>query len=991
MNPSPAVDAISDPSPATRRRRWGLIVLLCCVVGGLAVGGSWLYRQQERTIRATHADNLQAIAQLKLSQILGWRQERLADARMNSSGMVKVLTLQWLRTADPGILEEIRQRLRLFRENEGYANMILADPGGRVLLSLASGVTRLEPEEAYLLERALVAAEPVFGDFFFCRNCQRIHLPVAAPVFDVDHRVIAVLLLIADPERDLYPLLKSWPIGKSDVETLVVRKEGDSVLLLNQLRHQSLTPLHSRIPLAATTSPAVRAALGFTGVFQGRDERGEEVLAHLSAIPETGWFITIQMDIRDMLAEARFRGIGILLLVIMATVMAGILAQLNNLARQKALSEALLRAEQEHRRTREEIRATLYGIGDGVISTDAAGLVTRTNPAAEALTGWQEQAALGRPLATVFQVIDEESEDPLDLPVNRVLTEGVYVGASNHALLVARDGHRRPVTESWSPIRNDSGVVTGVVLVFRDQTKRRALEKARAESAKRYSDLVESVNDFIWETGPDHRYTFANKHSVNMLGYTPEEFVGKTWFDILSKEDEPQEKIDKFREILANRQPYNQLCRTFLRKDGSRVVLESSAMPTFDPQGRFLGYRGVTRDITDRKRADEEQKKLQAQLFQAQKMDTVGRLAGGVAHDFNNMLTVICNYVEMTLDEIEEHHHLYQRLSMVHQAALHSAELTRQLLAFARKQVISPRILDLNETVADTLKMLQRLIGEHIELLWKPGPALWPVKMDATQINQILANLAVNARDAIAGTGHLIIETANIVVDQAYCAVQPDLIPGDYVLLTVDDDGCGMDKETLTRIFEPFFTTKEDGRGTGLGLATVYGIVKQNEGMINVYSEPGQGTTFRIYLPRMQAEAAEPVPVCVRPANRATGTILLVEDEPAILELGTCILKRLGYTVLTARTPSVALTLAREHKGPIDLLLTDVIMPEMDGQELARQMQEIRPTMKTLFMSGYTANIIVQHGVLMPGVHFLEKPFSADKLEQKVREVLAQA
>jgi two-component system, cell cycle sensor histidine kinase and response regulator CckA len=576
----------------------------------------------------------------------------------------------------------------------------------------------------------------------------------------------------------------------------------------------------------------------------------------------------------------------------------------------------------------------------------------------------------------------------VELPVDRVLREGEIVGMSNHILLIAKDGRHRPIADSVAPIRNEAGLITGVVLVFRDQTKRLAIEKARAESAKRYSDLVESISDFIWETGPDHRYSFANSRSMALLGYSPEEFVGKSWQDILHKEDESSESIAHFQTILANRQPYSQFCRTFVKKNGGRVILESSASPVFDPLGNFVGYRGISRDITERRQAEEEQKKLEAQLLQSQKMEVVGRLAGGVAHDFNNMLTIIGSYVEMTLNELNEEEPLYKRLREVHQAALHSADLTRQLLAFARKQVVSPRILDLNITIANSLKMLHRLIGENIELLWKPGPDAGQVLIDPTQLGQILANLAVNARDAITGTGRLVIATNTVVLDQHNNHLGLDLAPGPYALISVSDDGCGMDTETISRIFDPFFTTKEEGRGTGLGLSTVYGIALQNNGAVAVSSKPGQGTTFSLYLPQTRTLAVVPQEKSERTKTLGTETILLVEDEPAILELGVFILEKRGYKVLTAQTPAKALARIVDHPQAIDLLITDVIMPGMNGQELAQKIRAIRPEIKVLFVSGYTADIISQHGVLNPDVHFLEKPFSSSDLGKKVREVI---
>ncbi len=405
-------------------------------------------------------------------------------------------------------------------------------------------------------------------------------------------------------------------------------------------------------------------------------------------------------------------------------------------------------------------------------------------------------------------------------------------------------------------------------------------------------------------------------------------------------------------------------------------------------------------NITNRKRTAAEKEKLQAQLTQAQKMESVGRLAGGVAHDFNNMLSVILGHAEMALEQIDSGEPLFEDLQEVRKAAERSADLTRQLLTFARKQTVAPKVIDLNKTVAGMLKMLRRLIGEDIDLAWRPGRNLKPVKIDPSQIDQILANLCVNARDAIIDVGKITIETGAVTFDEDYCATHTGFLPGDFILLAVSDNGCGMDSKTISHLFEPFFTTKKQGKGTGLGLASVYGAVKQNKGFINVYSEPGQGTTFKIYLQPHQAGIA---PSAVKDTEKAAApgseTILLVEDEPGILRMTTMMLKRMGYEVIAAKTPGEAIHLARERlsasedapaagSGAIDLLMTDVVMPEMNGRDLAKNLLSIYPGIKRLFMSGYTANVIAHHGVLDEGVYFIQKPFSLSDLGAILREVL---
>jgi two-component system, cell cycle sensor histidine kinase and response regulator CckA len=415
-------------------------------------------------------------------------------------------------------------------------------------------------------------------------------------------------------------------------------------------------------------------------------------------------------------------------------------------------------------------------------------------------------------------------------------------------------------------------------------------------------------------------------------------------------------------------------------KSGEHIwVIEKVTSTVYQGNRATLGY---FLDISEHKR-------LESQLLQAQKMESVARLAGGVAHDFNNMLGVILGHAEIAKMQVSVTEPLHHNLQEIHKAAERSADLTRQLLAFARQQTVQPQVLDLNRTLAGMLQMLHRLIGEDIDLVWVPGHDLWKVKIDPSQIDQILANLVVNARDAIGGGGKITIETDNVVIGEEYCADHREFVSGEYVLLAVSDDGCGMAQETLAQIFEPFYTTKGVGEGTGLGLATVYGIVKQNDGFINLYSEPGHGTTFKIYLPRCQAEGAQDrAETAEKPFPRGSETVLIVEDEKALMEFGKEVLEKLGYTMLIAATPGEAIRLVGEHAGDIHLLITDVVLPEMNGHELAQILIAMKPRLKCLYMSGYTANVIAHRGVLDEGVTFIQKPFSVKTLAAKVREVL---
>ena len=422
--------------------------------------------------------------------------------------------------------------------------------------------------------------------------------------------------------------------------------------------------------------------------------------------------------------------------------------------------------------------------------------------------------------------------------------------------------------------------------------------------------------------------------------------------------------------------------------DGQNRWVSANAAPIRKPDGTITAGIVIFQEITERKRAEQEKERLQTQLIQAQKMESVGRLAGGVAHDFNNMLQCILGNTALALEDVPSESPLRASLEEIEKAARRSAGLTRQLLAFARKQTIAPKVLDLNDSLAGMLKMLRALIGEDIELAWRPGAGLWPVNVDPSQIDQILANLCVNARDAIEGVGAVTIETANAAFDEADAASHLERAPGDYVMLAVSDTGQGMDAATRAHLFEPFFTTKPLGKGTGLGLAMVFGIVKQNHGFVSVQSEPGQGAVFKVYLPRAKSGV---VPVEQKPAPvslRGTETVLLVEDEDQVLILARRILERLGYTVLVAGTPEAALVVAARHNGPVDLLITDVVMPGMTGKQLRDQLRQSQPDLICLFMSGYTADVIAHHGVLDEGVEFLQKPFSVQSLAENVRRLL---
>ena len=513
----------------------------------------------------------------------------------------------------------------------------------------------------------------------------------------------------------------------------------------------------------------------------------------------------------------------------------------------------------------------------------------------------------------------------------------------------------------------------------------RELREAQARATLRateasFATLVEHAPVGIYRSSPEGRFLSANAAVVRMLGYeSAADVLGLDMArDVYADAAERQRLVE--RDTYSDRQ-YDSVEATWKRRDGRLLTVQLSVRAVRNRAGQVEYYETFVRDVTD-------QRRLQQQVLQSQKMEAVGRLAGGIAHDFNNLLTVITSYSDLLLEDLAPGDAKRDDLEQVRKAADGAAALTRQLLAFSRQQAVEPRVVSLNTVVEGLHKILRRVIGEDIELTTTLAPDLGAVRADVGQLEQVLMNLAVNARDAMPTGGRLTVETANVEHDPDYARDREAAAVRQFAMLAVSDTGCGMDEATKVRIFEPFFTTKEPGKGTGLGLATVYGIVKQAGGFIWVYSEPGQGTSFKIYLPEVDATAERTTAVAGARAPRGTETVLLVEDAAAVRAVTKQVLERQGYVVLEAPDGEAALRLAQQHRGPIHLLLTDVVLPRVSGRELAERLTQVRPDMKVLYASGYTDDSVVRHGILELGTAYLQKPFSPESLARKVRNVL---
>lgn len=642
-------------------------------------------------------------------------------------------------------------------------------------------------------------------------------------------------------------------------------------------------------------------------------------------------------------------------------------------------------AEEGLRESEARLHAITDSAQDAIIMMDPQGLITYWNPAAERILGYTRAEAIGHDPHALIALPTHRAAHATAFPAFQRTGTGNAIGRTLDLPARRKDGTQIHIQLSLSAIQMADG--WHAVGLLRDATESKQAEERLRDSEERFRLLVKNSSDIIVIVEADGTQRYVSPAAERITGFPAEHLAGRLITEVIHPDDLAHVR-QAWSEIIQVAGSIRNVVYRHAHRTAGWVWLEALAQNCLeDPAVR--GVVVSVRDITERRRAEGEKMELEAQLQQAQKMESVGRLAGGVAHDFNNMLQAILGYTEMALEQLPRTDPLRADIEEIHRVGLRAAELTRQLLAFARRQTIAPQELDLNQAVSGMLNMLERLIGENIDLAWRPGQDLWTVKLDPTQIDQILTNLCVNARDAIAGIGRITIETANRTFGEADGAAHPDVLPGEYVQLVVTDDGCGMDDETLSHLFEPFFTTKGAGRGTGLGLATVYGAVKQNDGFVSVYSKVGEGTSLRIYLPRHVPEAKELwLPEPDAPMAHGQETILLAEDDPAILTVARLMLERQGYTVLATSDPREAVSLALEYGDRIDLLLTDVIMPGMSGRDLANQLLGSQPHLNCLFMSGYTADIIARHGVLDEGLHFLQKPFSAQSLAAAVRKAL---
>jgi len=624
----------------------------------------------------------------------------------------------------------------------------------------------------------------------------------------------------------------------------------------------------------------------------------------------------------------------------------------------------------------ERYRRIVENTSEGVWMYDAAGITTFMNGRMASLLGYTVEEAVGQ---SIYRFVPEANR-----PDARARVERRQLGIAErlNTILLRKDETQLWTSIQTNPLFDADGRFEGGVALVTDLSAERSADEARA----RLAAMVESSEDAILTADLAGVITSWNRSAEALYQYSAPEVIGQSLFVLVSPAM-----------LAAQQQMFESAARgeaidTFetqrRRKDGSSVEVALTVSPVRDGSGKVIGVSKIARDLTVQRKTEAALRRTEEQFRQAQKMEAIGRLAGGVAHDFNNLLSVILSYSSFALEQLRPGDPLRSDVEQVEIAGKRATELTRQLLAFSRQQVLQPRVLDLNHIIVGMKGMLGRLLGEDIELTTLSATGLGRIHADPGQLEQVVMNLAVNARDAMPEGGKLTIETVNVALDAGYVGAHLGVTPGDYVMLAVSDTGIGMDAPTRARIFEPFFTTKEKGKGTGLGLSTVFGIVEQSGGHVDVYSEPGRGCTFKVYLPRTDRVALADEAARPSVALNGTETILLVEDELQVRTAACAILRRKGYNVLETSNGGEAFLLSCEFGAAIHLLLTDVIMPRMSGRRLSEQLALRRPEMKVLFVSGYTDDAIVHHGVLEAGVAFLQKPFTPESLLRKVRDVL---
>jgi len=957
---------------------------------------------QRQSIRARWQAQVETVANDRARLVGDWLTARRADAEVLAGSP----TVRALLSSQSRAEEELVGHLNRVVAAYGYASISIFDARGRVV-AWSSGPAQPARESG---EVALAVAQTRTPRIELIQDRPESRLlTVSVPAFaeagSGAAAVLGVVTLRMKAETGLFRLLTEET--STTGETLLFRLDRRNAVYLSPLRHGAAGWAALTRSLEALGDLAKHAGGDRVAFGEVIDYRAVPVFAAVRWISLPNWGLALKVDRDEAMAE--FNRAGQLTGVAAAFLLLALAGFLISFWRQQQGTH-LLRAQVEQERA----ISNLKGYAEKIVASVPSGLlllsadlrILSANPSFLEIFQVRDEDVVRRPLQDVARA------EGLVRRAREVLQTGVAQRDVLFDLHLTPRSVTRPVLVTMTGIRMAGGEPARLLLIVQDLTEEEQLQAARRASEERFRDLVQGLDAIVWEASAANlTFSFVSQRAERILGYPVEHWLrAGDFFVNRFHPDDRTRALQICREGIAKGMDHEIEYRA-LAAERREVWLRDIVHVVLGADGRAAQLRGLTVDLTERKRAEDALNQAEEQLRQAQKMDAVGKLAGGIAHDFNNLLLVIRSDADLILRRLERGNPMRQNAEGIRDAADQAATLTRQLLAFSRKQVLAPAVLDLNTVVTGIQKMLRRLIGEPINLVSMPGPDLGRVKADPGQLEQMVLNLTVNARDAMPDGGRVTIRTSNAEVD-ARTARQRGVKPGPYVMLEVSDTGVGMDAEIKAHLFEPFFTTKDPSKGTGLGLSTVYGIVKQSGGHIWVESEPGRGSTFRVYLPQVDGEAetpasvpapgplavsavteqADPGGIAAPGAKTATGrrrgTILLVEDAKRVREVVREILEMNGYAVLEARQGAEGLKIASRQPGPIHLMVTDVVMPQMSGRELAQRLAPLRPEMRVLYMSGYTDDDIVRHGVLDAGMAFIAKPFTPDALAAKVRELL---
>ena len=1013
-----------------------LVLIFSFLATTIVVACFFAYRNYERNHRAEAEHQLSAIAELKANGFMQFRRERLEDGNLLSgnASFAALVRRHLEHPEDTANSQGIQEWLGKFQAHPQYDQIRLLDTNGVTRLSVPENLAPASGGEIQTLSEILLAGRPALSDFYRSDNDKRVHLTLYVPILDQQNgdRPLGVLSLRIDPEQFLYPFLQRWPVPSRTAETLLVRREGQEVVFLNELRFQKNTALALRFPLSQSDLPAVRAALGQTGITKSHDYRGKPVIADLRPIPDSPWFLVSKIDTLEAYAPLRDHvwimggfvgllifGIGAVMAFVRQRQRVGFyrerleaaaaLKRLNRVYTVLSnINQAIVRIRDPQTMLQEACR---IAVEDGDFRLAWIGLLDSATgdvtAAAQAglNNGYIEQLCLSiytephnqGPTATTiresqYSIANDIEHDPRMAPWRAEAIARGYRSSAAFPLVVFGTVRGAVNLYAEEPQFFNPEEITlldelardiSFALEFSEQEQgRQQAEAALRESQQLFATVANTSPALIWMAGLDKGRIWANQPWLDFTGLSQEEAMGSGWAAVLHPHDLPNFQ-QTYSEAFEARQPFSLEYR-MQRHDGEYRWFLNQSQPRYDASDAFAGYIGSCLDVSDHRT-------LESQMRHAVKMESIGTLAGGVAHDFNNILMAIIGYGQLALMGMSPDDP--QRLNIQHmlEGSDRAARLTKDLLLFSRKQIRERKPVDLIGIIKTVEKFIARVIGEDIACETRLPDEPLIVLADSHQLEQVLMNLATNARDAMPKGGTFSITAEQTILHQDFIAAHGFGRPGPYALLTVSDSGYGMDEQTRNRIFDPFFTTKGVGKGTGLGLAVVYGIIKQHEGYINVYSEPGRGATFRLYLPLTVAEAPEDTSTAEEEAPaHGTETILIAEDDESLRTLAKTALTRFGYTVIEAIDGEEAVRKFEENQASVQLLLFDIIMPKMNGQEAFAAINKIQPGIKTIFMSGYAPDTIREKAALGDTVPLLAKPLSPTELLQKVRETLDQ-